>query len=180
MLLEQGSALRELSERVTQSLAEAGRDREGIRRELFAGFGNSSCEPCPRRWLPFRGSCYLFSGQEREESKATWEESQRYCAGAGAHLVIVGDLDEQDFLSQDTQGRGYWLGLRAERRGREVKGYQWVDGSPLTFSHWNRGEPNDARGLEDCVMMLHTGLWNDAPCRNKEKGNWICEKRNKC
>ncbi|KAK1342327.1 hypothetical protein QTO34_015089 [Cnephaeus nilssonii] len=189
MLLEQGSALRELSERVTQRLAEAGRDREGIRSELFraleaARFGNSEQDgvrgedkflralpqavaALPRLLLPFLGQ------------KATWEESQRYCAGAGAHLVIVGDLDEQDFLSQDTQGRGYWLGLRAERRGREVKGYQWVDGTPLTFSHWNRGEPNDARGLEDCVMMLHTGLWNDAPCGN-EKDNWICEKRNNC
>ncbi|XP_054573109.1 C-type lectin domain family 4 member G-like [Eptesicus fuscus] len=178
-LLQQESALRELSERVTQRLAEAGRDREGIRSELFraleaARFGNSSCEPCPTRWLPFRGSCYLFSGQ-----KASWEESQRYCAGTGAHLVIIGDLDEQDFLSRNTGGHGYWLGLRAVRRARKVKGYQWVDGAPLSFSHWNLGEPNDARGQEDCVMMLHTGLWNDAPCGN-EKDNWICEKRNNC
>lgn len=178
-LLQQESALREMSERVTQRLAEAGRDREGIRSELFraleaARFGNSSCEPCPTPWLPFRGSCYFFS-----EQQATWVASQSYCAGAGAHLVIVGDLDEQGFLSRDTRGRGYWLGLRAVRRGRKIQGYQWVDGAPLSFSHWNVGEPNDARGQEDCIMMLHTGLWNDAPCGN-EKDNWICEKRNNC
>ncbi|XP_059551678.1 C-type lectin domain family 4 member G isoform X2 [Myotis daubentonii] len=132
-LLQQESALRELSERVTQSLAEAGRDREGIRSSLFRALeavrvGNSSCQQCPTPWLPFRGSCYLFS-----ELQATWEDSQRNCAGAGAHLVIVEDLDEQGFLSRDTRGRGYWLGLRAVRRARKIQGYQWVDGVPLSF-----------------------------------------------
>ena len=123
-----------------------------------------SCEECPASWLPFQGSCYLFSVQ-----RATWEESQRNCAGAGAHLVIVGDLEEQvrspprpqagggihlrgrgrgerrgrsagspfpsaqGFLSRNTRGRGYWLGLRAVRRARKIQGYQWVDGVPLSF-----------------------------------------------
>ncbi|KAF3829497.1 hypothetical protein GH733_003761 [Mirounga leonina] len=178
-LIQQESALKELSDRVTQSLAEAGRDREDIRSELFRALeavrlGNSSCEECPASWLPFQGSCYLFSVQ-----RATWEESQGNCAGAGAHLVIVGDLDEQGFLSRNTRGRGYWLGLRAVRRARKIQGYQWVDGVPLSFSHWNVGEPNDSMGREDCAMMLRTGMWNDAPCDN-ERDNWICEKRRSC
>ncbi|XP_072577659.1 C-type lectin domain family 4 member G isoform X3 [Vulpes vulpes] len=178
-LIQQESALKELSDRVTQSLAEAGRDREGIRTELFRALeavrqGNSSCEECPESWLPFQGSCYLFSVQ-----RATWEASQQNCAGAGAHLVIVGDLEEQGFLSRNTRGRGFWLGLRAVRRAGKIQGYQWIDGVPLSFSQWNTGEPNDSRGLEDCAMMLHTGMWNDAPCQN-EKDNWICEKRRSC
>uniref|UniRef100_A0A452UH65 C-type lectin domain family 4 member G n=1 Tax=Ursus maritimus TaxID=29073 RepID=A0A452UH65_URSMA len=173
-LIQQESALKELSDRVTQSLAKAGRDREDIRSELFRALeairlGNSSCEECPASWLPFQGSCYLFSVE-----RATWEESQRQCAGAGAHLVIVGDLEEQGFLSRNTRGRGYWLGLRAK-----IQGYQWVDGVPLSFSHWNVGEPNDSLGREDCAMMLRTGMWNDAPCDN-ERDNWICEKRRSC
>ncbi|XP_016072908.1 PREDICTED: C-type lectin domain family 4 member G [Miniopterus natalensis] len=178
-LVEQESALKELSDRVTKSLAEAGRDREGIRSELYrelegVRLGNSSCLECPTSWLPFRGSCYFFSVQ-----KATWAEAQKNCSGAGAHLVIVGDLDEQGFLSRNTGGRGYWLGLRAVRRGRKIQSYQWVDGVRLSFSYWNKGEPNDSRGLEDCIMMLDSGLWNDAPCSN-ERDNWICEKRRSC
>lgn len=39
----------------------------------------------------------------------------------------------QGFLSRNTHGRGYWLGLRAVRRGRQIQGYQWVDGVPLSF-----------------------------------------------
>ncbi|XP_022413272.1 C-type lectin domain family 4 member G isoform X3 [Delphinapterus leucas] len=136
-LIQQESTLKELSERVTQSLAEASRDRENIRTELFRALegvrlGNSSCEECPKSWLPFQGSCYLFSTQ-----RATWVEAQRHCEGARAHLVIVGGLDEQGFLSRNTGGRGYWLGLRAVRRARRIQGYQWVDGVPLSF----RGSP---------------------------------------
>ena len=39
----------------------------------------------------------------------------------------------QGFLSRNTRGRGYWLGLRAVRRARQIQGYQWVDGVPLSF-----------------------------------------------
>ncbi|XP_032322209.1 C-type lectin domain family 4 member G isoform X3 [Camelus ferus] len=164
---------------VAQGLAEAGRDRENIRTELFRTLegirlGNSSCKKCPKSWLPFQGSCYLFS-----PLRATWVEAQHNCEGAGAHLVIVGGLDEQGFLSRNTQGRGYWLGLRAVRRARKIQGYQWADGVSLSFSYWNRGEPNDSLGREDCVMMLRTGMWNDAPCDSKDD-SWICEKRHQC
>ncbi|XP_076977612.1 C-type lectin domain family 4 member G [Tamandua tetradactyla] len=178
-LLEQESALNALGERVTQDVAKAGEDRENIRSELFraleaARLGNSSCQPCPKSWLPFEGSCYLFS-----VLRATWDEAQLNCAGAGAHLVIVGGLDEQAFLSRNARGRGFWLGLRAVRLGRKILRYQWVDSVELSFSHWNQGEPNDSLGREDCVMMLRTGLWNDAPCES-EKDSWICEKRRSC
>uniref|UniRef100_G3TPP2 C-type lectin domain family 4 member G n=1 Tax=Loxodonta africana TaxID=9785 RepID=G3TPP2_LOXAF len=178
-LMEQGSALNELRELVTKDLAQAGRDREDIRSELLRALeapklGNNSCEPCPTSWIPFEGSCYFFSSQ-----RDTWQEAQKSCADRGAHLVIVGGLEEQTFLSRDTRGLGYWLGLKAVRREGRIKGYQWVDGVQITFSHWNQGEPNDSWGKEDCVMMLHTGLWNDAPC-DEVKDNWICEKRRSC
>ncbi|KAB0400616.1 hypothetical protein E2I00_013658 [Balaenoptera physalus] len=66
-LIQQESALKELSERVTQSLAEAGRDRENIRSELFRALegvrlGNREHDPegwrgeartsGPRPWAP--------------------------------------------------------------------------------------------------------------------------------
>ncbi|XP_037680399.1 C-type lectin domain family 4 member G-like isoform X1 [Choloepus didactylus] len=178
-LLQQESSLNELRERVTRDLAKAGEDREKIRSELFraletAKFGNSSCKVCPTSWLPFQGSCYFFS-----VLRAKWEEAQQNCADAGAHLVIVGGLEEQGFLRRNSRGQEYWLGLRAVRLVRKIQRYQWMDGVQLSFSHWSQGEPNDARGREDCVMMLPTGLWNDTPCKG-EKANWICEKRHSC
>uniref|UniRef100_F6WQX6 C-type lectin domain family 4 member G n=1 Tax=Callithrix jacchus TaxID=9483 RepID=F6WQX6_CALJA len=171
-LMEQESALRELRERVTQGLAKAGRDRENVRTELFRAleavrFQNSSCEPCPQSWLPFEGSCCFFS-----VPKTTWAAALSHCAHASAHLVF-------GFLTWNTRGRRYWLGLRAVLQLDKVQGYQRVDGGvSLTFSHWNRGEPSDCGRSEDCVMMLPTGLWNDAPCGSKL--GWICEKRRSC
>nr|XP_019613141.1 PREDICTED: C-type lectin domain family 4 member G isoform X2 [Rhinolophus sinicus] len=143
-LIQQESSLKELSERVTQSLAEAARDREGIRSELYraleaARFGNSSCEQCPTRWLPFQGSCYFISAL-----RAKWVDAQRNCSGESAHLVIVGGLEEQAFLSRNTGNSGYWLGLRAVRRQRKIQGYQWVDGVPLSF----RLDPRAIVGLD--------------------------------
>ncbi|EGW00208.1 C-type lectin domain family 4 member G [Cricetulus griseus] len=168
-----------LKTNVTQGLAKAGRDREDIRNELLRALEavkqqNRSCEQCPTSWLFFQGSCYYFS-----ETQAVWDTAQSYCSAHGAYLVIVKGPEEQGFLSQHTRGRGYWLGLKAVRRLGKIQGYQWVDGVSLTFSNWNSGEPNDSRGQEDCVMMLHSGLWNDAPCTNERDG-WICEKRSIC
>ncbi|XP_007951899.1 C-type lectin domain family 4 member G [Orycteropus afer afer] len=177
-LLEQGSALNDLRERVTKDVSQAGRDREDVRSELLraleaADLGNNSCEPCPKSWVLFQGSCYLFSQQQNY-----WGQAQKSCADAGAHLVMVDSWEEQTFLSQNTSGLGFWLGLKAERLQGKIQGYQWMDGVHRTFSHWNEGEPNDSRGVENCVMMLHTGLWNDAPCNLRD--NWICEKKHGC
>ncbi|XP_069857965.1 C-type lectin domain family 4 member G isoform X1 [Dipodomys merriami] len=178
-LLDLMGNVNELQEHVAQGLAKADRDREDIRTKLFqkleaAKCQNGSCDQCPTSWLTFQGSCYYFS-----EQKATWKVAQNHCASQGAHLVVIRDLEEQDFLNKHTRGQGYWLGLRAVRLQGKIQGYKWLDGVSLTFSHWNTGEPNDSRGQEDCVMMLPSGLWNDAPC-SSEKDSWICKKRVNC
>lgn len=85
-----------------------------------------SCEECPASWLPFQGSCYLFSVE-----RATWEESQRQCAGAGAHLVIVGDLEEQVRSPQQSRaGGGRWNSPEGAWRGRGARPAQ-LAGSPF-------------------------------------------------
>ncbi|XP_006869055.1 PREDICTED: C-type lectin domain family 4 member G-like [Chrysochloris asiatica] len=177
-LQEQQSVLSELRERVTKDMQLAGRDLEDIRSELLraleaAKLGNHSCEPCPTSWMPFQGSCYLFS-----KAQGNWDVAEKSCADASARLVIVGDLEEQTFLSANTRGFGFWMGLKAVRHKGTIKSYEWVDGVKVSFSHWNVGEPNDSQGGESCIMMLDTGMWNDAPCNTKD--NWICEKRRRC
>ena len=36
---------------------------------------------------------------------------------------------------------------------------RWSDGSAASFINWNKGEPNDFFGPEDCVeIMVYTGI----------------------
>uniref|UniRef100_A0A8C9IC38 C-type lectin domain-containing protein n=1 Tax=Piliocolobus tephrosceles TaxID=591936 RepID=A0A8C9IC38_9PRIM len=159
-LMEQESALRELLERVTQGLAEAGGDREDVRPGLFLALEavrlqNSSCEPCPTSWLPFGSSCYYFSVR-----KTTWAEVQGHCA----------DARGGDFLSHHTSALEYWIGRKAVQHLCDSQQHPPFN----CCNHWLQGEHSECWGCEACVMILGMGLWMDPPC--DEKAGRICEK----
>lgn len=42
------------------------------------------------------------------------------------------------------------------------------------YHNWSPGEPNDADGNEDCVVMRQDGTFNDIPCFIKKP--FICKK----
>ncbi|KAI8511499.1 hypothetical protein Bbelb_105990 [Branchiostoma belcheri] len=62
----------------------------------------------------------------------------------------------------------YWIGLHDT--GAEGI-FIWVDGTPLTYTSWNYGEPNN-NGEEDCVQLSGYN-WNDASCFGTAQ--YICE-----
>ena len=91
----------------------------------------------------------------------------------GGTLAIINDRDEQTFVystfgSYGGAGRNLWIGLR---KTKPAGVFTWVDGSPLTYTNWNPGEPNNDLGLEGYVHImspdnihLHVpGGWNDLP-----------------
>merc|ERR1712241_134324 len=57
----------------------------------------------------------------------------------------------------------YWIGMNdREHEGQWV----WSDMSPVDYTWWAPGEPNDVHG-EDCAQIrttLYNGKWNDVPC----------------
>ncbi|KAK0139750.1 C-type lectin domain family 4 member E [Merluccius polli] len=121
---------------------------------------------CPKNWLLFQGSCYSVSRQN-----ANWKDAQQRCAKDGGHLAIVLTPEAQGFL-WDLLPRGhwnsYWIGLSDKDTEDE---WTWVDGTPLTESFWEDGEPNNHID-EDCVYIVKTmktervavKSWYDAPC----------------
>ncbi|XP_030279442.1 CD209 antigen-like protein C [Sparus aurata] len=119
-------------------------------------------------WFSFSDSVYYISS-----TKKTWQDSRNDCLQRAADLVIIGSTEEQDFIKQHQ--KIMWIGLT----DREMEGmWKWVDGSPLTTSLWDSGEPNSAGGNEDCVVMnsfKNVNSWNDERCENENF--WMCEKK---
>nr|XP_033781043.1 C-type lectin domain family 4 member G-like isoform X2 [Geotrypetes seraphini] len=169
---EMQKALQELQDdSVDKGLEDARKEREKIRTkmdnemEALSKKLDSACTlcRCPRDWLWNLGSCYYFSTDLRN-----WEGAQEFCISKSSHLLIV-EEDETRYLMDHTKSHNYWIGL-----SKKANGWTWVDGSPLTFSKWNEGEPNNMQKREHCAEMYTSGKWNDHDCSFKKQ--WICEK----
>ena len=71
-------------------------------------------------------------------------------------------------------GDSHWMGLFQRAGGSER--WSWTDGSPLDFTNWRQGEPNNGGligGDENCALMFESGAWNDEECSYSEK--YICQ-----
>ncbi len=82
----------------------------------------------------------------------------------GGHLASIADADENEFvrasvLGYDGTDRRGWIGFTdAASEGNFV----WIDASPVTFTNWGPGEPNNANNTEHYAEMLgSSGTWND-------------------
>ena len=78
--------------------------------------------------------------------------------------MTIDDQAEQDFVTV-TFGAAAWIGLN----DRAVEGtLAWADGTPVNYTNFAGGEPNDGVGGEDFVHLRPDGLWNDARgCNNR-------------
>ncbi|XP_044851128.1 C-type lectin domain family 4 member G-like [Mauremys mutica] len=162
---------------VSEDLAKAKSDRDDIRAEAYKILdvvqkGNdSACSICPAGWLLNSGNCYYFSTEHKY-----WSYAKQACKDQGATLIIIDNPQKQEFVTKNANGKQYWIGLHdVSNEGTFI----WVDDSSVSYSNWDRGEPNNFGSGEDCVMMLKDGKWNDAPCVMNEVG-WICEKKWTC
>ncbi|KJU87798.1 secreted protein containing C-type lectin domain protein [Candidatus Magnetobacterium bavaricum] len=110
----------------------------------------------------------------------TWDDCERAAKAAGAHLVSIGDAQENQWLFETFFGNSYWIGLND--MANEGK-YVWSDGKNYTYMNWDKNEPNGGRS-ENCLVMYNIqnndqntardfwvvpGSWNDASCENTNK-----------
>ncbi|KAI8498188.1 hypothetical protein Bbelb_241320 [Branchiostoma belcheri] len=94
-----------------------------------------------------------------------YARAEGMCLSYGGHLAHITSGDQQSFLlnlAWDAGQIDYWIGLT----DRQTEGiYQWSDGSHLSYSNWQPGQPDDLGG-EDCVVLRESGgfRWNDQDC----------------
>ncbi|KAL4008734.1 hypothetical protein ACER0C_002586 [Sarotherodon galilaeus] len=128
---------------------------------------------CPVGWTVFESSCYFFSSDSR-----SWNESRDWCETQQAHLLILRNDKEWDFVTRRSMPRFYWIGLSDWRTGS----WEWVNQTPYTMEprRWKPGQPDNwtghglGHGDEDCAHLYDDGLLNDVHCSTKMQ--FICQK----
>jgi hypothetical protein len=108
----------------------------------------------------------------------TWHRAEAYCRELHGHLVTIHDRAEDIFIFLEANKHShdrYWIGLNdIHREGT----FEWASGSPVHYTRWAPGEPNDAGGNEDCVQINRyhpSDEWNDEPCDQLLR--FVCEIR---
>jgi len=116
-------------------------------------------------------------------------DAQKKCQSMGGDLPIIKSAEEDAFLTDliktNTQSFwGAWIGLIRKADSR----FYWIDDTPLEGQHsnsaWASEEPNNYRGIEDCVNHYgkeYLGKWNDFPCEagsnhNNDNPVVLCQK----
>ena len=106
-----------------------------------------------------------------------YREAREFCRAFGTELAILSDRYENDAAAAVVRELG---------RGRHLVGYTdevvegsfvTANGTPMTFSGWAAGEPNNASD-EDCVELDGSGIWNDNHC--DAVPNVLCEEAAAC
>ncbi|XP_051993549.1 CD209 antigen-like protein E [Xyrauchen texanus] len=110
---------------------------------------------------------FFISSEEK-----SWSDSRQFCRDRGGDLIIINTEEKQRFISSFKERA--WIGLSdIENKGN----MKWVDSSTLNKGFWDKNEPNDNFGNENCVEMLPLkpilSNWNDLQC--SELRTWICE-----
>ncbi|MCC6554745.1 MAG: CotH kinase family protein, partial [Polyangiaceae bacterium] len=107
-------------------------------------------------------------------SPLPWAEAEADCAAQGGHLASIHDQASHDeiWAAASAIAAGDWLiGLNDQA----IEGdYVWTDGSPLDFTRWKPGAPNNS-GDQDCsaLEVAAGGQWNDVDCDPARR--YVCE-----
>ncbi|KAM4564441.1 type-2 ice-structuring protein-like isoform 1-T1 [Fundulus diaphanus] len=118
---------------------------------------------CPSGWSPINSRCFHYVPKPM-----TWARAERNCLSMGANLASVHDLDEyhqvQSLITLASHGsKETWIGCT---NAQETGVWLWSDGSPLHYTNWCRGEPNNGRNSQRCLQMNYSGekCWDDHYC----------------
>lgn len=109
----------------------------------------------------------------RTTTSTSWFAGKALCESMGMTLAEPRTAAENNLLT--TGAPDSYIGGR--RQPYDPVTQQWdryhstyntwvwdTDGTPISPTHWNGGEPNNSGGYEPCLQMYTSGRWNDLGC----------------
>jgi CotH kinase protein/Lectin C-type domain/Putative metal-binding motif len=95
----------------------------------------------------------------------SWYGAEFDCQAQGGHLVSIHSIEEFQAISTKAEMLGigdFWIGFNDEAIENT---FVWTDGTPVDFTLWSAGEPNDYGSGEDCTQVyVGNASWNDLDC----------------
>ncbi len=103
-------------------------------------------------------SLYYFSNFRKN-----WSDAQAICLSKGGTLAVVTDAAENKFITQAIgKQESVWLGLSDQN---QEGNFEWADGTPLGYSNWAAGQPDNAGSFAENFTLLEPwlgdGQWTD-------------------
>uniref|UniRef100_A0A9J7YI53 C-type lectin domain-containing protein n=1 Tax=Cyprinus carpio carpio TaxID=630221 RepID=A0A9J7YI53_CYPCA len=91
-----------------------------------------------------------------------WTDAQSYCRTYYEDLSTITSQEEQDMLIQLSGGNQIfqWIGLYSHIQ--HTRNWLWSDGNSVSFTDWDKGQPNNVNGSQYCVATINK--WNDYYC----------------
>ncbi|CAG5125361.1 unnamed protein product, partial [Candidula unifasciata] len=128
---------------------------------------------CPSGWNTFRGSCYIAASSS---TGVNWAAANASCSGSlmQAALASITDNDENDFITSmipDSYTGSAWIGLQDPLENT----FTWEDGTPVQYTNWNPGEPNNLDNADCVLMSASNGKWTVVTC-DRVVQMYICKK----
>jgi hypothetical protein len=114
----------------------------------------------------------------RTSARVSWRGAESIASAITGRLAVVRSAQDVGFLDQHFMATSltnyFWLGLRQDLLSAGYSepsgGWVWSDGSPLSFTQWCMGSPNDSSGLENFVRTRGPSSqtirteWEDDTC----------------
>ena len=107
--------------------------------------------------------------------KTTYNDAKTQCESDGAFLAIPRSEAENDFIAELIPYNKIWIGINDIDQGGV---FVAVDGSYITYTNWDSGEPNNANTGEDAVVIRYPrrqNTWNDVTVNDRER--FVCSLR---
>ncbi|XP_056375182.1 macrophage mannose receptor 1-like [Hyla sarda] len=134
--------------------------------------GTSDPTFCLSSWTPYNGYCYNLVSESR-----AWKDALSSCRKEEGDLVSVHNIEEASAIASQFEfgdAEYVWLGLNDLKTHLF---FEWSDGSPVTYTTWQRGEPSHLNNRqEDCVALsTKNGQWADEKCQKMFP--YMCKKK---